>query len=113
AALVLWTLFWYPAVRGLLLGQVSHAVYLFQVLAVWAMMRQRDTTAGLALAASLLKPQMAYLTVPFILLWTWRERRWRAIGVFAGTTAVLLVLSFAFQPSWVSDWLAEVRRYPS
>ncbi len=113
AALLLWTLFWYPAVRGLLLGQVSHVVYLAQVAAVWAMVRKRDTTAGLALAASLLKPQMAYLFVPLVLLWAWRERRRRVVGVFAAATAVLLALSFVLQPSWVGDWLGEIRRYTS
>lgn len=111
AALVLWTLFWYPAVRGLLLGQVSHVVYLAQVAAIWAMVRQRDTTAGLALAASLFKPQMAFLLTPLLLLWALREQRWRVIGVFAAATAVLLALSFALQPAWVSDWLGELRRY--
>jgi len=111
AALILWTVFWYPAVRGLLLGQVSHVVYLAQVVAVWGMVRQRDTTAGLALAVSLLKPQMAYLLVPLVLLWALRERRLRVVGVFAVATAILLALSFALQPTWVGDWLGEIRRY--
>ena len=111
AALVLWTLFWYPSVRGLLLGQVSHVVYLAQVAVVWGMVRKRDTTAGVALAFSLLKPQMAYLLVPLVLLWALRERRLRVVGVFALVTAVLLALSFALQPTWVGDWLGELGRY--
>lgn len=113
AALVLWSLFWYPAARGLLLGQISHVIFLLQVVTVWAMLRRRDTLAGLALVGTLFKPQMAFLLVPFVLLWALKGRRWRVISVFAGGTALLLLFSFAMQPTWVGDWLAELARYPS
>lgn len=109
--LLVWMLFFYPSARGLILGQVSHLIFLLQVVGLWSVVRGRDTTAGLALAFSTAKPQMGYLIVPFLLLWALRERRWRLIGVFAGTLAALLALSFALQPDWVGGWLGELGRY--
>jgi hypothetical protein len=113
AALVLWTLFWYPASRGLLLGQISHLIYLLHVVTVWGLLRKHDTLAGLALVGTLFKPQMAYLLVPFVLIWALRQRRWRGLTVFFGGTLLLLGASFAIQPTWVSDWTSEIARYPS
>jgi hypothetical protein len=109
--LVLWTLACYYAARGLILGQPGVLVYFLEVLTLWALVRRRDGLAGVALAFSTIKPQMGYLIVPFLLLWGLRERRWRFVGVFAGVIAALLAASFALQPSWLGDWLAQLGGY--
>ncbi len=83
------------------------------VVAVWALARRHDRTAGVALALSTMKPQMAYLIVPFLLMWAWRERRTRFLSAFFGALVALLALSFLLQPSWVGDWLRELNRYTS
>ena len=112
AALVLWMLLVYFAARGLILGQVGIVVYLFQALCLWALARERDTLAGVALAFSTLKPQMAFLLVPFLLLWALRARRQKVVGSFGLAFAVLMAASFLFLPSWLGDWIAQVRLYP-
>jgi hypothetical protein len=112
AALLLWALFDYFAARGLLLGQPSHLVYLLQVVAVWGLVKQRDSLAGAALALSTLKPQMGYLIVPLLLLWALRERRLRFVGAFALSFGGLMLASFIAQPDWLGDWVAQVRLYP-
>jgi hypothetical protein len=112
AVLVLWMLLVYFAARGLLLGQVGIVVYLFQALALWALAKERDTLAGIALAFSTLKPQMAFLIVPFLLLWALRAHRRRVVVAFGVTFGVLVLVSFLFQPSWLGDWIAQVRLYP-
>ena len=112
AALVIWMLLVYFAVRGLLLGQVGIVVYLFQALALWALAKERDTLAGVALAFSTLKPQMAFLLVPFLILWALRARRRKMVVSFGVTFGVLMAASFLFLPSWLGDWIAQVRLYP-
>lgn len=111
--LVIWVLLFYYSARGLILGQPGILVYFLELLAIWAVFRQRDTLAGVALAISTIKPQMGFLIVPFLLLWALRYRRWKVVTVFAVTMLVLLLASFILEPSWVNDWLAQLRLYPS
>lgn len=69
--LFLWTLVYYFAARGLLLGQPGLLVYFFEVLTLWSLAKGHDRLAGTALALSTIKPQMGFLLVPFLLLWGW------------------------------------------
>jgi hypothetical protein len=111
--LILWSLIFYFAGRGLILGQVGLVIYLLEMLTVWALVKNRDDIAGLALALSTVKPQMAFLFVPFLLLWGLRVRRWRFVGAFGVSFGILMGLSFLMEPSWLGDWIAQVRLYPS
>lgn len=110
--LLLFSLLNYYALRGLLLGQPSHIVYLFTALMLWGLSQGRDALAGVALALTTIKPQMGFLLVPFLLLWGWRVRRWDFVGGFAGMFSALMLISFALQPDWFFDWIAQVRQYP-
>jgi len=111
--LLLATLMHYFAARGLILGQVALVVYLAQVAALWALAHRRDGLAGAALALSTFKPQMGFLLVPLLLLWALRARRWRFVGAFGVVWAGLMLVSFVMLPSWLGDWVAQVRNYPS
>ncbi|MBN1563514.1 MAG: hypothetical protein JXA10_06740, partial [Anaerolineae bacterium] len=42
-----------------------------------------------------------------------RARRWQFIGTFGVMFGALLLASFALQPSWLSDWIEQIRRYTS
>ncbi len=113
AGLVLFCLLCYPGARGLILGQISHLVYFLQVLALWALVRRRDTLSGVALALATAKPQMVVLFVPLLILWALSQRRWRLTGAFALTLAALVGLSFLMQPDWVQGFLYQLQLYPS
>lgn len=101
---------YYPA-RGLLLGQPGLAVYVLEIVCLWALGKKRDALAGVALAFSTIKPQMGYLIVPFLLLWGLTTRRWRFVGAFTLTFAGLMGLSFLLMPSWFGDWLHQLSLY--
>jgi len=109
--LVLWAIFDYFAMRGLLLGQPGIVVYVLEVAAIWALVYKRDGIGGVALALSTLKPQMGFFIVPLILLFVLREQRWRYLGAFAVTFGGLMLASFALLPSWFGDWLGQVSIY--
>ena len=111
--LVLWSLFFYPSARGLLLGQPGHLVYLLEIVAIWALVKGRDDVAGVALAFSTIKPQMGFLIVPFLLLWGLRARRLRFLISFGAVFGGLMLASFLLQPTWLSDWITQIQRYPS
>lgn len=110
---VLWAILFYPASRGILLGQPGLVVYFLEVLALWALARGRDGLAGAVLALSTIKPQMGFLFVPFLLLWGLRERRWRLIGAFALIWGGLMAWSFIVLPGWFGEWWEQLARYPS
>jgi hypothetical protein len=96
----------------LLLGQVGITVYLCEVLTLWALAKERDTLAGVALAISTFKPQMGFLLIPFLLLWALRVRRWSFVMAFIITLGVFVIASFLLEPSWLGDWIAQMRLYP-
>jgi len=111
-ALLLWMLLNYFSARGLILGQPGLVVAFLQVLALWALSKDRPWLAGSALALSTLKPQMGFLLVPFLLLWGLRWRRSFVVS-FAVVWGGLMALSFIAEPAWFSDWIDQIRRYPS
>jgi len=112
ALLVLWNILEYYGGRGLLLGQVGITVYLCEVLAIWALAKERDSLAGVALAISTFKPQMGFFLIPFLLLWGLRARRWSFVMAFAVTLGIFVLASFLLEPSWLGDWIAQMRLYP-
>lgn len=113
AALALFMIFCYPGARGLILGQVSHVVFFLQVLALWALLRERSGLSGVALACSTFKPQMGVLFVPLLLLWAIHQRRWRLVGAFILTLTVLVGASFLLQPDWVQGFWQQITLYPT
>lgn len=111
--LVLFTLMSYPGARGLILGQVSHVVYFTQVLALWAMFKDREGIAGVALAISTFKPQMGTLFVPLLLLWGLYNHRWQFLVYFGVVFGALVGSSFVLLPGWLDGMLYQIRLYPS
>ncbi len=111
--LVLWTLVFYSSARGLILGQLAILVYFLEILTIWALLRNQNEVAGVALAISTIKPQMGFLIVPFLLLWGLRVRRWRFLSSFSSAMAVLVLMSFVLMPSWLTDWVQQVGNYTS
>ncbi len=109
---LVWAIVFYPAARGLFLGQPGIAVYFLEVLTVCALFKRQDRLAGIALALSTIKPQMGFLIVPFLLLWGARSRRWAFVISFAALWGGLMAASFILEPSWFGDWLTQLRQYP-
>ena len=111
AACVLGTLFFYNSARAIVLGQYAIVVAACVIGALVALRAERDWLAGILLGLSTIKPQMAFLTILYVLLWCAVRRRWKVIGGLAVTMSALIGLSFLLLPSWVSDFLRGVQGY--
>ncbi len=73
-------------------GNWTAPVLLGYALALWLFSRGNEELAGAALVLTLVKPQLAFLTLPFLLY----TRRWRALAGFLAVGAGLLLLSLPF-----------------
>ena len=81
----------FPVFSSLVYGQLSSLVLLSWVVSYRLSQQGREVPAGLALAASLIKPQLAVVPVLYLLA----TGRWRALGGFAAGGTALVVLSVA------------------
>ena len=91
---------WYPVIYGLRLGQVTLLVGFLIVLCWWLDQRGRPELAGLVLALTAIKPQLALLVGPCLLL----AGHWRlALGWLAGS----LILAGASVLSLGADGVAQ------
>lgn len=109
--LLLGTLFLYPVARTIFLGQFTLHVTFFLVAGLLALRRKRDSWAGLFLAGTLIKPQMVIFVVPFLILWSMGQKRWRIIGGFLTGGLLLLLAAMLLFPRWPISFLEDILRY--
>lgn len=111
AALILTAVFFYPAARSMLLGQFTLHVTLFLALCLLALQNKQDGWAGVALAATSIKPQMVVVVGLFLVLWAISQKRWRFVYGVLGGGLFFLVASMLVYPPWVLRFLEDNRRY--
>jgi hypothetical protein len=115
--LALWTIFFYPTLRSILLGQIGVMVFALTLVALWLMWRgspsvQSDALSGVLLAISTVKPHMQFLIIPLLLIWAIRQRRWWMPAAFSISMVILMGVSFLLLPGWLVDWLGQIQQYP-
>jgi hypothetical protein len=111
AGMVLAALFLYVVTRSIMLGQFTLHVTLFLVLALLALQRGHDIWAGVALAATSVKPQMVIFVAPWLILWAVGQHRWRFIAGLVAGGMTLLLGSLALFPRWPVSFVEDTRRY--
>lgn len=103
----------YAVVEGLRLGQITLLVGFLMAGSVAALSGGWPVLAGILLALTLVKPQLSYLLIVFLMLWAvsdWRIRKGFAIG-FGAVAALLLAGSELILPGWFGFWRDAVREY--
>jgi hypothetical protein len=111
ALTMFWGVFFYSGARSIMLGQFSITVFLCLMIAVWGLMNGHDRLAGAVLPLTTVKPQMVFLIVPFLLLWTLRQKRWSFVIAFAVSMVVLLLTSLLWVPDWPLRFLSTLSAY--
>lgn len=111
AIILAWSLFYYPAARGVILGQF--AIFGFFSLAgtLFLLQRNRDVGAGALLVLSTIKPTLVFLVIPFLLAWGAVRRRWRFVAGFLATLAIFTLGSLIALPTWIGEWMYRLGRY--
>jgi hypothetical protein len=109
--LMSFSVLWYPGLRAIIVGQFAVFEALLMIGALYAIHLRNDSVAGILIALSTTKPQMAVLLIPLILIWALSRRRWRLILWAAGAQIVLLAVSLALMPNWPILWLRQLIDY--
>lgn len=113
AALILFTLGSPQIVQGMRHQQLAIVVACLVTAAAWCVHRRHLASAGMLLALSTIKPQMALLPLVWFLLWAvaaWRAR-WRLLAAFAVTMAALIGAGELLVPGWLGDFFAGMAAY--
>ena len=87
-------------------GQTT--VFVLAMIAVFLTCEQKryDLLAGITIAATLVKPQIVFVTLVVIALYVLRTRRWQMAIGFGGTVVLTALVLWAIRPSWLQDYLA-------
>lgn len=110
--ILLFSILWYCSTRTIILGQFSGINALLILLGILCIKKDKDQLGGFLLALSTSKPQMTYLLVIFIILWSIRSARHRIWISFLSSMILMIVAGWLLLPGWPIDWLRQVMNYP-
>jgi hypothetical protein len=113
--IALWLIFsviWYHGFRAIIVGQFAVVEALLMVGALLAIQTGSDAIAGMLMALSISKPQMAILLLPFVVIWALKSGRGRLARWTFGSLAVLILASLLLMPDWPLLWLRQLLAYP-
>jgi hypothetical protein len=112
AILVLFSVLWFNGFRAILIGQFTVVEALLLTGAIACLDRRQDILAGVLVALSFAKPQVAFLFVLFSLVWAISVHRWTYLFSAALASGGTLALSLVILPGWPVEWLRQLVAYP-
>ena len=111
AALLGFTVMWFPAFESLVLGQFAALEALLLAAGLTAVLARRESVGGLLLAAALLKPQLGIGLVLFVTWWAIFSGRRQLVGWLATGVALMAGLSLLLDPGWPMQMIRQVFDY--
>jgi len=111
-SILLFSLIWYHAVRGIINGNAVILIGLLLIGVFLYIKSEKDELAGILLAITTIKPHLVILIIPFILIWTIYQKRWKVLAWFIGSMAILISLGLLIIPDWIYQNIWEILKYP-
>jgi hypothetical protein len=99
--------------QGLKLEQMSLLVAGLVAIAVALLTRDHAVAAGILLALASMKPQLIWLLLCWLAIWTLADlrRRYRWAASFLATMAILVAASERYLPHWIPRFWQAIREY--
>jgi hypothetical protein len=101
-----------PSAFALLAGQIAPLLLLGVTGFLWCQRRGHDLRAGAAAALLGIKPHLAYLFWPALLLWCLHTRRWRVLLGGAGAGLAALGVALWFDPDVLAQYAQALSTRP-
>lgn len=100
-------------VQGLRFEQLALVVGFLLIAGAWCVCKHYLATAGILLAVSTIKPQMAVLPLCWFAIWVAGDwpKRWRLPVFLIATVAVLIAAGELLLPGWIGYFLAGLAAY--
>ena len=102
-----------PIMQGLKLQQMTLLVVALLAGAMALLVANRQVPAGILLALATIKPQLVWLVLLWLAIWTmgdWR-RRYRWLTSFLISMTILLAASEWYLPDWIGRFFQAMREY--
>jgi hypothetical protein len=112
-ALLAFVLTFYPALRGIFLGQFTLIVFASLAFGLACIRAGQDAWAGVILSATVIKPHIALIPLAVIVVWALVQRRWRLVRAWFVAIGTLVLLATVFLPMWVFEFVGAVNAYSS
>jgi hypothetical protein len=115
ATLIVFTIGSLPFMQALRLQQISLVAAFLVAAAVVCLGSGRGISAGVLLAVATIKPQLVWLVLLWLAIWTlgdWR-RRYRWLVSFLCSMAILCAASEYYLPHWIWRFWQSIREYHS
>lgn len=115
ASLVILTIGSLPVMQGLKLQQMTLLAAALVAIALALLVADCPIAAGIMLALATIKPQLVWLLLLWLMIWTladWR-RRYRWAASFLLTMAILWAASEWYLPHWIPRFWQAIREYRS
>lgn len=101
-------MFFLPVLTTLFMGQINTLVFFGLGLFLFLQQKRHPLGAGGALALTMVKPHLVYITVPILLIQALLEQNWRFLAGFAGVLLALTAVALGLRPSFPADYAASV-----
>lgn len=115
ASLVIFTIGSLPVMQGLKLQQMTLLVAALVAIALALLVADCPIAAGIVLALATIKPQLVWLLLLWLMIWSledWRRRyRWAVSFLFS--MAILCAASEWYLPHWIPRFWQAIREYRS
>jgi|tagenome__1003787_1003787.scaffolds.fasta_scaffold20988445_3 hypothetical protein len=110
---ILLTVSSFPAIQGIKLQQLSLLVAALLAWFAYLLTRGRWAWAGVVLAMTTIKPQLAFLPVVLVCIWVLGDwgRRQRILWAFGISVAVLVMTGEVVLPGWIHEFRAALSAY--
>jgi len=113
ASLLLFSMTWYHAVRGVINGNAVILLALALASILLLIRNGREKIAGVLLAFTTVKPHLVVLVIPLILVWSIYNKRWQLILWTIGSLVGLSMIGLILIPDWIMQNLWEILKYPA
>jgi hypothetical protein len=98
------SIIWYNSTRSIMLGQFTILPLLLMVAAILLILNKQDVGAGFLLALSTSKPDISFLLVVYVFLWSIFTGRKKLTTSLFVSICFLFLISTLLLPGWLLDW---------